>query len=91
MSGQFGVGLDDADDVADGRVGIEAQQQVRAGQLEEVHGVGLDGLAHVHQFAQQLAGRGGSTPRIWSQALAEARWWLTGQMPQMRSVISGIS
>ena len=31
------------------------------------------------------------TPRIWSQALTETRWWLTGQMPQIRSVICGIS
>jgi len=31
------------------------------------------------------------TPRMASHALAEARWWLTGQIPQMRGVITGIS
>src|SRR4029453_9316922 len=32
---------------------------------------------------------GGSVARIWSQALAEAIRWLTGQMPQMRAMIDG--
>ena len=31
------------------------------------------------------------TASSWSQALAEARTWLTGQMPQMRAVSAGIS
>ena len=31
------------------------------------------------------------TARIWSQALAEAIRWLTGQMPQMRAMSDGIS
>ena len=34
---------------------------------------------------------GGSTARISSQALDEAIRWLTGQMPQMRAMIDGIS
>jgi hypothetical protein len=34
---------------------------------------------------------GESTARIWSQALAEAIRWLTGQMPQMRAMIDGSS
>ena len=34
--------------------GVEPQQQVGAGQLEEMHRVRLDRLAHVHQLAQQL-------------------------------------
>ncbi len=58
FDGQRGVGLDQADHVADGRVGVEAEQQVGAGQFEEVHAVALDDLAHVHQFAQQ-GGRAG--------------------------------
>ena len=53
LEGELRVGGDDAEDVADGRVGIEAQQQVRAGQVEEVHAVALDNLPHVHQLAQQ--------------------------------------
>ena len=43
------------------------------------------------KFLSRDAGRGGVTPKIWSAALAEAKWWLTGQIPQMRGVISGIS
>ena len=34
---------------------------------------------------------GGVTAMMASQALAEASRWLTGQMPQMRAVIDGIS
>ena len=34
---------------------------------------------------------GGSVARIWSQALAEAIRWLTGQMPQIRAMIDGSS
>src|SRR4029450_5326024 len=34
---------------------------------------------------------GGSTARIWSQALAEAIRWLTGQMPQIRAISDGSS
>jgi hypothetical protein len=52
---------------------VEAQQQVGAGQLEEVHAVALDDLAHVHQLAQQEAGRGGGQPISASPALAAAR------------------
>ena len=40
---------------------------------------------------KSLAGRVSSTPKISSQALAAARWWLTGQMPQILGVITGIS
>ena len=31
------------------------------------------------------------TPRISSHVLAAARWWLTGQIPQIRGVMTGIS
>ena len=34
---------------------------------------------------------GGSTARMSSTALAEATRWLTGQMPQMRAMMAGIS
>ena len=34
---------------------------------------------------------GGSTARISSHALADAMRWLTGQIPQMRAMIEGIS
>ena len=37
------------------------------------------------------AATGGDTARISSHALADAIRWLTGQMPQMRAMIDGIS
>ena len=37
------------------------------------------------------AAGGGSTPSSASQAFTEARWWLTGQKPQMRLVMAGMS
>ena len=41
---------------------------------------------------RSLAAVGGiDTPRMASPALAEAIRWLTGQMPQMRAVMPGIS
>ena len=85
---QLGVDLDQARHVADGRVGIKAQQQIGRGQVEKVHRVRLDDLAHVQQLAQAVSpGAAAATPATSSQALADARWWLTGQMPQMRGVI----
>ena len=53
FEGELRVGGDDAEDVADGRVGIEAQDEVRAGQVEEVHPVGLHHLRHVQKLPQQ--------------------------------------
>jgi len=44
----------DAHDVAPGHVGIEAEQQVRRRQVEEMQGVGLQDLAIVHEPAQLL-------------------------------------
>ena len=87
LTASSGLAANQANHIADGRIGIETQQQIRTGQFEEMHAVALDDLAHVHQFAQQAAGRGGGQPITSSPALAEARWWLTGQMPQMRGVM----
>ena len=56
LDGQLGVRAVQPDHVAHRRVAVEAQQQVRPGQLEDVHRVRLDDLPHVHQLAQQ-AGR----------------------------------
>ena len=46
-----------ADDVAHGRVGVEAEQQVRRAQVEEVQGVRLEHLPVVHQPAHLLGRR----------------------------------
>ena len=46
-----------ADDVADGRVGVEAEQQVGRDQVEEVQGVRLEHLPVVHQPAHLLGRR----------------------------------
>jgi hypothetical protein len=53
--------------------------------------MGLDGLRHVQDAPQPLARGGMRTAMISSQALAEARRWLTGQMPQTRAMSEGIS
>ena len=52
-----GCGGDDADDVALGDVGVEAEQQVGRGQMEEMQRVRLQDLAVVHQAADLLGGR----------------------------------
>ena len=87
-----GLLFDQAEDVAARGVGIEAQQQVGRGEVEEAERVRLHELRAVDQLAQ-LDGRlaGGVTAMMASQALAEASRWLTGQMPQMRAVMDGIS
>ena len=54
LDGNVGLLLDEANDVADGRVGIEPEQQVGRAEMEEAERVGLYDLAHVHQFAQHL-------------------------------------
>ena len=87
----LGMLFDQAEDVAVGRVGIEAQQQVGRRQMEEAERVRLHELRAVDQFAQLAPGRRRRTAMMASQALAEASRWLTGQMPQMRAVMDGIS
>ena len=65
------------------RSGAERWKKLRAWRLHE--------LRAVDQLAQlQPAGRR-RTAMMASQALAEASRWLTGQMPQMRAVMDGIS
>ncbi len=87
-----GMLLEHADHVALGGIGIHAQQQVRRGEMEEAERVRLHELPAVQQLAQ-LARRspGICTAMMASQALTDASRWLTGQMPQMRAVIEGIS
>ena len=44
------------------------------------------------KMRRNLSAVGGMrTASSWSQALAEAIRWLTGQMPQMRAISDGIS
>ena len=57
----LGVGHRDADDVALRDVGVEAEQQVGRGQVEEVQRVALHDLAVVHQAADAV-GRLGHRP-----------------------------
>ncbi len=51
-----GVLLDQADDVAHGRLAVHAQQQVRAAQMEEAEGVALHDLRPVQHAAQFFRG-----------------------------------
>ena len=53
---ELGILLEDLEDVALGRRGVEAEQQVGRGQVEEVQRVALHHLAVVHQ-ATHLLGR----------------------------------
>ncbi len=67
---QLGVGADQTDHIADGRIGIKTEQQVGTGQFEEMHAMALDDLTHVHQLAQQ-GGRAG----WWAADKAHRRLW----------------
>jgi len=89
--GQIRKCADHAEHIALRRVRVPAQEEIRARQVKEVKRMGLDELSHMLQLSEELGGFRISTPRIASHALAEASWWLTGQMPQMRWVITGIS
>jgi hypothetical protein len=55
-AGQLGIGFDDAGDVADGGIGVHAEEQVGRGKIEEAEGVRLDDLGAVDEFAQQFCG-----------------------------------
>jgi hypothetical protein len=57
LLGDFRMRGDDADHVARGDIGAEAEQQVGRRQVEEVQGVGLQDLAGMHQAADLLGGR----------------------------------
>jgi len=59
LEGQLRIGLDDAYHVANGRIGVEPQEQVGGCQVEKVHRVRLDHLTHVQQLAQQARRAGG--------------------------------
>ncbi len=54
---QFRLLRDQPNDVPLCRIGVEAEKQIRAGQVKEMQRVGLQELAHVHQLAQFLGGR----------------------------------
>ena len=55
--GQLRMVLDDADDVAPRRIGIEAEQQVGRREMEEAQRMRLDDLAAMHDLAQLRRGR----------------------------------
>ena len=86
-----GFVFDQAEDVAAGGVAIETEQEVGRGEVEEAERVALHELRAVDSSRSMTAVGGGATAMMASQALAEASRWLTGQMPQMRAVMAGIS
>ena len=55
-AGEVGVGGDEAEDVALGRRGVPAEEEVRRAEVEEAQGMALDDLAEVHQPAQLVGG-----------------------------------
>ncbi len=54
FDGQIRICADQADYIANFWRGIEAKQQVRTCEFEEVHAVALDDLSHVHEFTQKI-------------------------------------
>jgi hypothetical protein len=89
---QVGVRGEHADDVASSHVGVEAEQQVRRRQVEEVQRVRLQDLAVVHQPADLLGGRrqrGRADHRV--HRLGGGEVVETGQMPHSRCTITGTS
>ena len=90
-AGELGLVGHEAEDVATFGRSVPAEEEVGGAEMEEGEGVALDDLAEVHHPRSFSAAGGMSTARMASQALAEARRWLTGQMPQTRGVMPGIS
>ena len=58
VAGQLRVGPQHPEQVPAGRLGVEAEQQIRRGQVEEAEGVGLHDLGQVQDPAQVGPGRG---------------------------------
>ena len=54
---EFGILLQNLEDVALGRRRVEAEQEVRRGQMEEVQDMALQDLAVMHQATHLLGGR----------------------------------
>ena len=57
LFGDVGVIGGDADDIAPRRLAVETKQQIRRGEMEEMHGVRLQNLAIMHQPPQLFGGR----------------------------------
>ena len=92
VPGQFRVLLDHAEDVALRRVGIHAHQQVGAAEMEERERMALHKLGMVDAAGAASAPVRGLRPpashrRPWRRPAGAT----TGQMPQMRAVMEGIS
>lgn len=58
VTGQLRVRTQHAEQVASTGLGVEAEQQIRRGQVEEAEDVGLGDLGQVHDAAQVDGGRG---------------------------------
>ena len=91
-AGHVRVGGDQAEEVALRRRGCRspAAGRARRGGRSSGRATGRSGPGSSAGAASRPPG-GRRTPRMWSPALAEASRWLTGQMPQMRAVMPGIS
>jgi len=82
--------LEQPRDVALGRV-ESSREQVRSREMEEGQRMRLYELGAVEQFAQLLGAAGDAHGHDCVARLRRGSSWLTGQMPQMRDVIDGIS
>ena len=75
------------------RAGSLSKPRIRSGELRWKKLSACDWTIWARFMSRRnfTAAGGGVTDMIWSPALAEAMRWLTGQMPQTRAVIPGIS
>ena len=90
---QLGIGFDQRRRCC-GCAGSESMPSSRSGaeRWKKLSACDCTNLRAVDQLAQQLRRRGGMrTAMMASQAFDDASRWLTGQMPQMRAVMAGIS
>ena len=88
---QFRMLCDDAQDVACRWIGVHAKQKIGRRKIEEAQRMGLHELAQCSSSRESCGRWGMRTAMIASHALDDASRWLTGQIPQMRAVIPGIS
>jgi len=84
LDGNVGLLADEADDVANGRVGVESEQQVGRAEMEKLSAWDWMICPMCISSRSFFAVCGISRPTMASQALALASRWLTGQMPQVR-------
>ena len=91
VAGNVRILFQDSQDVAFRRVRIKSEQQVWRRQMEEAERMDCTNWPQCKSSRSSAAVSGMRTLMMASQAFDDASRWLTGQIPQMRAVIDGIS